>query len=135
MATAVARQPSGWLVGIKRLVENPQALMLLLALDVAAYFAGLIFWYGYVMTDPATPVWVWPFMPDCPFFGLLGGLGLLMVIARDQWSVDAQRLGQRIVWGAALGSLLVWLATFGPEVGVPGMGEGWSQQRAMFALW
>lgn len=114
----------------KRWVENPQFLALLLAVDLAAYFAGLIFWYGYVMTDAATPMWAWPFIPDCPFFGWLGGLGLLMVIAQGRWSAEAQTQGQRWMWGAALVSVAVWLSTV-----VPGVSEGWKQQAAMFGLW
>ena len=138
MATAVAQTFTHWIdrfvdLGFgwsKRLVANPQFLTLLLTLDVAAYFAGLIFWYGYVMTDPATPMAVWPFVPDCPFFGLLGGLGLLMVIAQRHWSTAAQMQGQRLLWGAGLISLVVWFSTYLPTVS-----EGWRQQGAMFALW
>jgi outer membrane protein OmpA-like peptidoglycan-associated protein len=47
---------AGGMMRAKRWLENPQLLTLLLAVDVAAYFAGLIFWYGYVMTDATTPV-------------------------------------------------------------------------------
>src|SRR3954453_9835489 len=94
MATGVAH----WIERGKQYLENPQLLTLLVVLDLAAYFAGLIFWYGSVMTDPATPMWAWPFIPDCPLFGLLGGLGLLMVIARSRWSEPAQKQGQRLMW-------------------------------------
>jgi uncharacterized membrane protein YpjA len=126
MAVEVAR----WVRLGKRWVENPQLLTLILALDVAAYFAGLIFWYGYVMTDPATPMWAWPFVPDCPFFGLLGGLGLLMVIAQSRWHSDAQAQAQRWLWGVGLVSVVVWLSTY-----LPGASNGWREQGAMFALW
>jgi uncharacterized membrane protein YpjA len=134
MATVVAQPVARWVeqgVGQgKRWLENPQLLTLLLAVDVAAYFAGLIFWYGYVMTDPSTPIWAWPFIPDCPFFGLLGGLGLLMMIAHTRWTEAAQMQAQRWVWGAALLSLVVWVSTT-----IPVVSEGWRQQSAMFALW
>lgn len=126
MATGVAH----WMERGKRLLENPQLLTLLLVVDLAAYFAGLIFWYGYVMTDPDTPMWAWPFIPDCPLFGLLGGLGLLMVIARDRWMLSAQSQGQRLLWMAGLISLAIWLSTY-----LPFTSEGWQQQSAMFALW
>lgn len=119
-----------WLQWGKRVVENPQLLLLILALDVAAYFAGLIFWYGYVMTDPGTPLWAWPFIPDCPFFGLLGGVGLLMVVAQRRWTAAEQLQGQRWLWGVALLSVAVWLSTY-----LPGVSADWKQQGAMFALW
>jgi len=125
MATGVAH----WVERGKRLIENPQLLTLLVVLDLAAYFAGLMFWYGNVMTDPATPMWAWPFIPDCPLFGLLGGLGLLMVIAQRRWTAVAQEQGQRLMWIAALIALAVWLSTY-----VPGASDGWKQQEAMFAL-
>jgi uncharacterized membrane protein YpjA len=130
MATPVARSSAKWIARGQRWVEGPQLLTLILTLDVAAYFAGLIFWYGYVMTDPATPMWAWPFIPDCPFFGLLGGLGLLMVVAQRRWSVTAQMQGQWWLWGVGLASVALWLSTY-----VPGVSEGWKQQGAMFALW
>lgn len=130
MATSVARGFAQSIEWGKRLVEGPQLLTLLLTIDLAAYFAGLLFWYGYVMTDAATPAWAWPFIPDCPLFGWLGGLGLLMVIAQRCWSTEAQLQGQRLMWEAALVSLGVWLSTQ-----VPGVSVGWHEQGAMFALW
>ena len=114
----------------KQMIAVPQLLALLLVINLAAYFAGLIFWYGYVMTDPSTPMWAWPFVPDCPFFGFLGGLGLLMVIAQSRWSAAAQREGQRTLWVAGLASAVIWLSTY-----LPGVLSGWAQQGAMFALW
>ena len=56
----------------------PQVLVLILALDALGYFAGMTGWYGPVLRQPTTPVWAWPFIPDCPLFGLLGGLALLL---------------------------------------------------------
>jgi uncharacterized membrane protein YpjA len=126
MATWIAQ----WVRWGKQVVAGPQLLTLLLVTNLAAYFAGLLFWYGYVMTDPTTPIWAWPFIPDCPLFGLLGGLGLLMVIAQSHWSVAAQIRGQRWLWIMALVSVVVWLSTY-----LPGVSDGWAQQGAMFALW
>ncbi|MCC6457638.1 MAG: DUF1405 domain-containing protein [Caldilineaceae bacterium] len=119
-----------WVRWGKQVVAGPQLLALLLVMNLAAYFAGLLFWYGYVMTDSTTPMWAWPFIPDCPLFGLLGGLGLLMVIAQSRWSVAAQIQGQRWLWIVALVSVAVWLSTY-----LPGVSAGWAQQGAMFALW
>lgn len=130
MAIAVSQSVAWGIEQGKRLVANPQLLTLLLAVDVAAFFAGLIFWYGYAMQEPTTPVWAWPFIPDCPLFGWLGGLGLLMVVARSQWSERAQRQGQLWMWlGAAL-AVALWLSTY-----LPVASEGWKQQCAIFALW
>jgi uncharacterized membrane protein YpjA len=125
MATGFAR----WLGWGKRVIEGPQVLTMLLIVDVAAYFLGLLFWYGYVMSDPTTPMWAWPFIPDCPLFGLLGGLGLLMAIAHRRWSEAAQAQGQRMMWIVALITVGLWLSTY-----LPGAMEGWKQQCAMFGL-
>jgi uncharacterized membrane protein YpjA len=111
-------------------VALPQVLALVLAIDVAAYFAGLLFWYAYVMTDPATPWWAWLFIPDCPLFGLLGGIGLLMVIARREGSPQAVAQGRRTLAALALGSVLIWLTTR-----LPAAPAGWAAQGAMWAVW
>jgi uncharacterized membrane protein YpjA len=113
----------------KRLVAVPQGLALLLVVNLTAYFAGLLYWYGYVMTDPATPMWAWPFIPDCPLFALLGGLGLLMVLAQQQWSAPAQHEAWRTLRIMAVVALAVWGSTY-----LPSVGPGWRQQGAMFAL-
>jgi uncharacterized membrane protein YpjA len=130
MAAGVARAIERGMLWVKQLIEGPQLLTLLLVVDLAAYFAGLMFWYGTVMRDAATPMWAWPFIPDCPLFGLLGGLGLLMVIAQRRWSAAAQIQGQRLMWRVALLSVAVWLSTY-----LPGASEGWKEQGALFALW
>lgn len=139
--TETAQLPGGGrFAGLIRLAQQmvsvPQILALIVVVDIAAYFAGLLYWYGYVMADPATPWWVWPFIPDCPLFGLLGGLGLLMVVAQQRWRTRGDQAGsgihraQRTLWVVAIISLLIWLSTY-----LPGVGQGWSQQGAMFAVW
>lgn len=115
---------------LHNLVAVPQMLALILVIDVVAYFGGLLYWYGYVMADSATPMWAWPFIPDCPLFGLLGGLGLLVVTARDYWSAGARFRAQRYLLAGAAVSLLLWLSTY-----LPGASQGWSQQGAMLGLW
>lgn len=123
-----------WFTGAIRLVQQvvrvPQVLALIVVIDVAAYFGGLLYWYGYVMADPATPWWTWPFIPDCPLFGLLGGLGLLMVTAQQREQHEDPQRAQRPLWIAAVASLLIWLSTY-----LPGVGQGWAQQSAMLAVW
>jgi len=114
---------------IQRLVAIPQLLTLIVVLDVVAYFGGLLYWYGAVMAAPQTPIWAWLFIPDCPLFGLLGGLGLLMVTAQRFWSPDAQARAQRSLNAVGLIALLLWLSTY-----LPGLGSGWRQQGAMLAV-
>ncbi len=120
---------SHWIQWAKRFVAIPQVLALVVVVDLAAYFAGLLFWYGAVMADPATPMWAWPFVPDCPLFGLLGGLGLVMVLAQQAWLPEAQQQAQRTVGVIAVVALVVWLSTY-----LPGVSRGWAQQSGMFAL-
>lgn len=114
----------------QRLVAVPHILALVLVIDVVAYFAGLLYWYGPVMADPATPAWAWPFIPDCPLFGLLGGLGLLIVTARRSWSEAARGQAQHVLRLATLVSIGVWFSTYWP--GAP---AGWVALRAMWAVW
>ena len=123
-----------WLQGrirwLQDLVATPSLLVLIVAVDVVAYFGGLLYWYGYVMAQPDTPMWAWPFIPDCPLFGLLGGLGLLMVTARRYWSETAQARGRRwLAWIAGL-SVAVWLSTY-----LPGVPAAWASQAAMLGVW
>jgi len=119
----------GRLAWAQMVVAGPQVLALALVIDLAAYFAGLLFWYDYVMADPATPWWAWPFIPDCPLFGLLGGIGLLMVTAQRYWPADAVARGQRTLGALAAASTLVWLTTL-----LPVASPGWAAQGAMFAV-
>lgn len=118
------------LMRLRAWVAQPTLLALLVVVNIAAYFAGLIFWYGPVMTDPTTPWWAWLFIPDCPQFALLGAIGLLMAVAQKHWSPAAQARGQRWLRYAAVLSLVVWGTTV-----LPGMPAGWAQQNAMFAVW
>ena len=120
---------SGTIQWAQRLVARPPILAIILFIDIAAYFAGLLYWYGVVMSSPFTPVWAWPFIPDCPLFGLLGGLGLMMVVAQREWSRQAQSSAQR--WLLAVGGVftLFWLVGYLP--GIPAL---WRQLGAMFAV-
>lgn len=115
---------------VQILVATPQLLTLLVTLDVVAYFGGLLYWYGAVMAGTLTPMWAWPFIPDCPLFGLLGGLGLLMVNAQRFWPAASQARAQRTLIIIGLISVLLWLSTY-----LPGMALIWQQQGAMLAVW
>ena len=96
--------------GVQRFVAWPQVLALILALDALGYFAGMTGWYGPVLRRPETHVWAWPFIPDCPLFGLLGGLALLLVVAAQNWSLARRRTMQRWLIGGGMAALLLALA-------------------------
>ena len=112
------------------LVARPGMLTMILIIDVLAYFGGLLYWYGDVMSHPNTPAWSWPFIPDCPLFGLLGGLGLLMVIAHQHWSDSAIQRTQRVLLIIAILSTAIWLLTY-----LPTASKAWVDQQAMLSVW
>ena len=119
-----------WIRRTHDVIANPGVLALIVAVNAAAFFGGLVLWYGYVMASPETPAWVWPFVPDCPLFGLLGALALLMVTARDYWTPATQAQAQRTVYAVAVVSGLACLYAFGPWAGVD-----FVRLRATLALW
>jgi uncharacterized membrane protein YpjA len=114
---------------VQRLVAAPLVLALLLVIDGIAYFAGLLYWYGPVMANPATPLWAWPFIPDCPLFGLLGGLGLLMGTAQRFWREPGRTRGRRWLWAAAVLAAAAWLSAY-----LPGAPRWWAGQASMWAV-
>lgn len=115
---------------LQRLAATAPLLTLLVVIDIVAYFGGLLYWYGYVMADPQTPMWAWPFIPDCPLFGLLSGIGMLMVTAKWFWTEGATAKFLRALWPVAGLSTLLWLSTY-----LPGVTPGWQWQGAMLAVW
>ncbi len=115
---------------VRDFVAIPQILTLILVIDVFAYFAGLLYWYGNVMASPHTPMWAWPFIPDCPLFGLASGMGLLMVTARAYWREESQVRAQRVLMIVAGVSILLTLSTY-----LPVAPRGWVEQRSMLAVW
>lgn len=114
---------------LQRMVALPALLTLLLVIDLAAYFGGLLYWYGFVMAQPTTPLWAWVFIPDCPLFGLLSGLGLLMVTAQHFWGEAARVRAQRQLLLAGVAAALLWLATYWPAAPL-----GWRMQSAMLGV-
>ena len=123
-----------WLAGLFRwghtIIALPAVLTAFLAVDIFAYFAGLLFWYGDVMSKPEVPMWSWPFIPDCPLFGFIGGLGFLTVTAHQFWSKAAQERTHRILQIATLLSVLIWLSTY-----LPGVPTSWANQASMWGVW
>lgn len=124
---------SNWLLTqIQRLqsfAATAPILTLIIVVDVVAYFGGLLYWYGEVMARPGTPIWAWPFIPDCPLFGLLGGLGMLMVTAQWFWSERGCVRAHRYLSVCAGLITLLWLSTY-----LPSVAREWQAQRAMLAV-
>ncbi len=89
---------------LQRLLCHPLILAAVLTADTLGFVWGLIYWYGRQL--PGTPVWAWPFVPDCPLFGLVGGLALLLMIARE-WSPTARRWGRVVLAAVGVASLLL----------------------------
>ncbi len=134
MHTQPAGPPTGQpelILRVQRVVALPQVLVLILALDALGYFAGMTGWYGPVLRQP-TPVWAWPFIPDCPLFGLLGGLALLMMVAQRNWPAAHKRIAERWLVGGGGAALLVALA-YG-MAWLPGDAESLRGMAALYAL-
>lgn len=110
-------------------VARPTILTLLIIVDVTAYFGGLLYWYGGYIAETAPPVWAWAFIPDCPLFGLLGGLALMTVTAQRYWSPAARTRAQQalVVIGGVF--TLLWLGTY-----LPMAPSSWVVQSPTLAL-
>jgi uncharacterized membrane protein YpjA len=84
---------------------------LVLAADMAGFVWGILYWYGRQL--PGAPAWTWPFIPDCPLFGLVGGLALLLVVTQAA-SQKARGRIRSALWAIALASMSLmgaaWLA-------------------------
>lgn len=104
-------------------------LSLLVVMTVVAYFGGVFYWYGLYIIQTQPPIWAWLFIPDCPLWGLLGGLGLMMVAAHQHWSIDARTQTQRIQIDIGVLFTLLWLVTY-----LPNLPSGFINQRAMLAM-
>ncbi len=115
---------------LQAMTALPPLLTLIVVLDIVAYVGGLLYWYGDVMANPFTPMWAWPFIPDCPLFGLLGGMGLLMVTAQRFWSADAQQRAERTILIAGTVSAVLWISTY-----LPNVAPAWATQGATLAVW
>lgn len=111
-------------------LEHPAALTVIVAICTLAYGAGVLWWYGPQLNDVATPVWAWPFVPDCPLFGLLGGLALLQNVAQRRWSRAARR--RLRLWMVCLGVAALALGGLAGLGALPWVAEG---ARAQAALW
>lgn len=110
-------------------VARPWVLSALVFTNVVAYFGGLLYWYSQYINTVKPAEWIWPFIPDCPLWGLLGGLSLLIVVSKNYWTDDAEARTQRII--LAIGALftLLWLATY-----LPNAASAFVDQRSMLGL-
>ena len=111
------------------LLKRTEILAFLIIAVIIGYFGGLLYWYGFVMASPLTPIWAWLFIPDCPLFAWLGGLGLLMVTAHKYSTPESIARTQRflIITGIVFAGL--WLSTY-----LPNVHPLWGQQGAMLGL-
>jgi uncharacterized membrane protein YpjA len=55
----------------------------LILINVLSFFAGIVFWYGSQLPD--SPIWFWPFIPDCPQFALMFAIVLLSWLVERRW--------------------------------------------------
>jgi uncharacterized membrane protein YpjA len=46
---------------------------------------GIVWWYGWMIVE--SPLWAFPFIPDCPLAALGGSVALLALRANKRWSV------------------------------------------------
>lgn len=92
-----------WLGTIVRsLLQRPILVAAVLAADIAGFVGGILYWYGRQM--PGTPAWSWPFIPDCPLFGLAGGMALLLVLA-PQWTPRSRQRVRTALFTAGSGAI------------------------------
>lgn len=115
--------------GLHDFIARPWILALLVFTNTIAYFGGLLYWYGQYIVDVGPSEWIWPFIPDCPLWGLLGGLSLIIVTAKNYWSSNAQIQTQRIVLGIGILFTLLWAATYLPVASIEVI-----NQRAMLGV-
>lgn len=123
-----------WVRSLHSFVARPAILSLLITVDIAAYFGGLVYWYSGYIAETAPPLWAWPFIPDCPLFGLLGGLALMLVTAHIYWSTAARQRAQCSLVVAGVVLAVLWVSTYLPASSLPASVSGWTQQRSMLAL-
>lgn len=57
----------------------------------AAY--GFIFYYGQQLSE--TPIWLWPFVPDCPLYSLLIAVSLVLIVwgIKSNWFIFISLIG------------------------------------------
>ncbi len=54
---------------LKRILEHPRLIPIIVIANVLGFILGVIYWYGPQLAQ--TPPILWPFVPDCPLFALL----------------------------------------------------------------
>ena len=64
-------------------VSTPWVVYTLVAVDLAAAIAGYIYWYGSDIL--ASPLYLWPFVPDSPLSGTLVAIALLALHRGRHW--------------------------------------------------
>ncbi len=54
---------------LRRILEHPYIAIVVIAANLLGFILGVIYWYGPQLVH--TPLYLWPFVPDCPLFALL----------------------------------------------------------------
>lgn len=121
-----------WLVHLLHgLLRRPWVLAAVLVADMLGFIWGILYWYGRQL--PGSPIWSWPFVPDCPLFGLVGGLALLLVVAQE-WTPAVRRVGRSALTAIGLASLLVIGAAY--AAGGRASAQGWARWAATYeSMW
>ncbi|MCS7219755.1 MAG: DUF1405 domain-containing protein [Anaerolineae bacterium] len=116
---------------LQELLRRPWILAAVLAADMLGFVWGILYWYGRQL--PASPIWSWPFVPDCPLFGLVGGLALLLVVAQE-WTPATRRAVRSALAAIGLASLLVIGAAY--AAGGRASVQGWARWAATYdSMW
>jgi uncharacterized membrane protein YpjA len=113
------------------LLRRPWILAAVLVVDMLGFVWGILYWYGRQL--PGLPLWTWPFVPDCPLFGLVGGLALWLVVAQE-WSSIARRRTRAGLVAVGVISLLVIGVAY--AAGGRASTQGWARWVATYeSLW
>ncbi len=65
------------------ILDNPPIFWACVVANLLGAVVGTIFWYGPMLL--ASPLWAYPFIPDCPLAAALGTVALLGINAKRQW--------------------------------------------------
>jgi len=70
-----------WTLG--HIIRWPFIFWVCFTTNLLGALLGGLYWYSDQLAT--SPLWAWPFIPDCPLAALLGSLTLLALWARQRW--------------------------------------------------